>query len=801
MISEKTTRLIVGALLHDIGKVVYRAGADSRRHALSGADYLRSDNVGLTDKEILACVQYHHAADLRQGKLPQNALAYIVYMADNIASAADRRQNDADDIGAGVFDKSKALDSIFNLLNGNHAHKSYSPQMTNVEAAINNPEDKTSAFAASDYAAILRNITDNLRGLEWNEEYLHSLMDSLEANLSFVPSSTNKQEVADISLYDHVKLTAAFASAIYAYLEEQEETDYHKRLYTEGQNFYGEQAFLLTKIDLSGIQKFIYTITSKRALKTLRARSFYLDFLVEHIADELLARLGLTRANLLYSGGGGAGFLLANTRATRDALQEFQKEINAWCQQYFDIALYLAVGYAPCSSDNLQDNPAGSYAGIYRQIAQNLSDNKAQRYTAEEIRWLNEQVPEDDSRECKVCRHAGKVNDDGICQFCAAMQGLSESIMSEQYKFFAVLPKDNYSGLPLPGNYVLAAGDEKAVRNWQEKGVLRLYGKNRFYTGKSVTNRLWIGDYHTGETFAELADCATGISRLGILRADIDNLGQAFAMGFQRPDGSRKYVTLSRTAELSRQLSLFFKLHIRKLLAKPEFTLTGKAKDYRHAAIVYSGGDDLFIVGAWDDVLELAVDIRRAFARYADNTLTLSAGIGVYPAAYPISVMAAETAQLEEKSKALPGKSAVTLFEDGAYHEIRTADGHVLSISDGTYSWEELEQGVLGEKYQTVAEFFASSAERGKNFLYKILELLRNRGEKINIARYVYLLSRMEPDKKAEDGEALKRYCSFAAKMLQWIQTDSDTRQLKTAIQIYAYITRETGAEHGKADK
>ena len=793
---EKNIRLVIGALLHDIGKVVYRAGVDSRRHALSGADYLRGERVSLKDSEILDCVHYHHAADMRQAKLPHDSLAYIVYMADNIAAAADRRKQEQEDSVPGGFDKSKAMDSIFNLLNGNNQHKAYSPRLTNVEDAINYPTDKPPVFSISEYDAILRNITENLHGLEWTEEYLHSLMDSLEANLSFVPSSTNKQEVADISLYDHMKLTAAFACAIRAYLEEEGERDYHKRLYTDGQNFYSEQAFILAKFDLSGIQKFIYTITSKRALKTLRARSFYLDFLVEHIADELLAGLGLTRANLLYSGGGGASFLLPNTKAVKESLREFQREINAWCQKYFDIGLYLAVGYAPCSSENLQDIPAGSYAGLYRQISQELSDNKAARYTPAEILQLNNQAVEDDSRECKVCRHTGTVNEDGICSFCAAMQRLSENIMSEQYKFFAVLPKAAYQGLPLPGECVLAAGDEKTVRQWQEQGILRIYGKNRFYTGKAVTNRLWIGDYHTGETFAELAEQATGIPRLGILRADIDDLGRAFARGFQRPDGNRKYVTLSRTAELSRQLSLFFKLHIRKLLEKPEYTLSGRTKDCRHAAIVYSGGDDLFIVGAWDDVIELAVDIRRSFARYADGTLTLSAGIGVYPASYPISVMAAETAEQEEKSKGLPGKAAVTLFEDGAVHELTDSQGKLLSISDGTYSWEELEECVLAEKYRCINEFFNFSAERGKNFLYKILELLRNRKEKINLARYVYLLSRMEPDKKAEDGEALKRYRAFAAKMLQWIQNDKDTRQLKTAIQIYAYITRETGAEH-----
>ena len=34
------------------------------------------------------------------------------------------------------------------------------------------------------------------------------------------------------------------------------------------------------------------------------------------------------------------------------------------------------------------------------------------------------------------------------------------------------------------------------------------------------------------------------------------------------------------------------------------------------------------------------------------------------------------------------------------------------------------------------------------NFLYNLLELIRNQDEKINFARVVYILSRLEPDKK-----------------------------------------------------
>lgn len=789
-------QLVVGALLHDIGKVVYRAGADSRKHALSGEAFLSAEeHVRLHDEEILHCVRYHHAADLRDAGIPQDAMAYIVYMADNIASAADRREKDVLEDGEGGFDKNAPLDSIFNLLNGNRGEMHYSPVHINMERAINFPIHEKAAFEARHYRDILRNLEDNLRGLEWTKSYVNSLLDVLEANLSFVPSSTNRKEVADISLYDHVRLTAAFAACIERYLAAEGEQDYRRRLFVQGKDFYSEKAFLLSVLDVSGIQKFIYTISSEKALKTLRARSFYLDFLMEHMADELLDSLGLTRANLIYSGGGRCYVLLANTEQMKKEFDAFLHRMNMWCMEQFDIALYLSGSCVECSSEMLRDEPRGSYAALHRMLSQGLSDRKAHRYTSEEIVRLNERKVKDDTRECKVCRHVGHVNDEGICPFCRGMQELSSRIMDQEYEFFAAVPADARKGLPIPGGYALTVGNGASAKAWQQEcDALRIYGKNRFYTGKAVATRLWIGDYHTGETFEELANCAreNGIKRLGVLRADVDDLGHAFAMGFSRQEDQR-YVTISRTAGLSRQLSLFFKLHIRKILAHPEFTLDGKKKDFRHAAIVYSGGDDLFIVGAWDDVLELSVDIHRNFARYTEHTLTLSAGIGVYPHNYPISVMANEVAALEEKSKNLPGKNAVTLLEDGEEHTLPDAGNR--KISDGTYHWDELESAVLGEKYQHISRFFDASKEHGKNFLYNLLGLLRNRGEKINFARYVYLLSRMEPEKGAGE-EAVARYRDFFSRMVQWIQKDEDVRQLKTAIQIYAYATRETRDEH-----
>ena len=59
--NEKETKLIIAAILHDIGKVIYREGNDVRKHSISGYDYL--NDTGITDKEILDAVKvlrYQH---------------------------------------------------------------------------------------------------------------------------------------------------------------------------------------------------------------------------------------------------------------------------------------------------------------------------------------------------------------------------------------------------------------------------------------------------------------------------------------------------------------------------------------------------------------------------------------------------------------------------------------------------------------------------------------------------------------------------------------------------------------------
>lgn len=773
MIKDKQIKLIIGSLLHDIGKVVYRSG-DGRNHSESGYEYLKSE-TGITDPEILNCVRYHHGSNLKSAPVSKADCCYITYYADNIASFVDRRSIENGEDG---FDKTVPLDSVFNILNGNNGNSHYAMQVLNPEKGINYPITDEVTMDDHFYKEVISNITDNLKGISIDEEYLNSLLSVLEANLTYIPSSTSRRELADISLYDHLKITAAIASCMEQYLDYMNETNFQKCLFQDAKQSYEKETFLLYSMDISGIQSFIYTIGEKGALKGLRARSFYLEVMMEHMIDELLDRASLSRANLIYSGGGHCYILLPNTETIVHLINKYEEHLNAWLMENFDTALYVACGYAPASANTLRNIPQGSYSELYLKVSKMISKKKSHRYGAETIKRLNKRVP-DGERECRVCRRSSKLIEDDRCPICTALEKMSNGILKGQ--FFTVICEPEKDALPLPGGRYLVADTEESLRRRMETpNYVRCYTKNKIYTGKHVTTKLWIGDYTTGDTFEEFAKRAKGIKRIGILRADVDNLGETFVYGFYRRDEDDKYVTLSRTASLSRQLSLFFKCYINEILKNGTRSNLGEAGE-RNAAIVYSGGDDVFLVGAWNDVIAAFIDLKEALTKFTQGTLTISGGIGVYQPKYPLNIMAKETETLEDASKGVDGKNAVTIFN-----------------KNHSYPWEVFQKRVIIEKLNALNAFFEQSDDRGMAFLYNLLELLRNHEQKINIARYVYLLSRMEPQ---EDTGKREDYRRFSKQMYEWSKSPDNRRELITAIYLYVYLKREEGEESNDADR
>lgn len=791
---ERIFKLTVGGLLHDVGKVIYRTGR-GKNHGDLGADYLLQE-LQIQDEEILNQVRLHHVGRLRKANVSSTDLAYITCMADNISSGLDRRKFEE---GVepelqgyhGKYDRWIALQSIFNVFE-NESKKSETAKEYEPTEQINGDGitklTNCAKYSYEFYKKLHNDFSEELKKIERNKDYVNSILTIVEKYYSYIPCSSLLYDIEDISLYSHSKLTAALGCCIYKYLECGQQ-DY-KYLADVDSKFYTEEAFLYYTFDISGIQDFIYTIHSDGALKNLRVRSFYLEILVEHIVDEILAKLGLSRANLLYTGGGHAQMILPNTVKTKNVLKEISNGVNEWLRKKFDIKLYFADAYFECCANELMKEKHDSFCIKLEKMQETLQEKKFRRYTATELEELNNSKVNGD-RECKVCHHSEEnIKENGECSLCENFRELSNRILNpetgekkskwENKEVFLIMKSNTKEErcLPLPfDKYLYFVTNEDFNKKYADTEFVRVYTKNTMKIGCRHETHLWIGDYNRYNTLKENADHAVGIRRIGVLRADVDNLGSAFTEGF-----SAKYDTFSRKTMLSESLSLFFKFYLNYFMEHGNEQLKEKEKE-RAITVVYSGGDDVFVIGSWDDVIGFAIDLHNEFAAFTQNKLTLSAGIGIYQEKYPVSRIAYEVGNLEECAK-LNGKDSVSLFTD-----------------EFTFKWDVFIHEIYEKKYRLISSFFEGNEERGTSFLYHLLDLLKAIKESeikdINLARYAFLLARLEPGKN--DMQKKKEYQDFASQMYAWTKNKKDVTETIVAIYMYLYSIRK-GERNGKSE-
>lgn len=244
---RRKVNLFYGSLFHDIGKAIMRSTGERRKHTLVGADYLKkflTDLSGQDQQDIIRCLKYHHA------KLPtisptKDDLYYITYIADNIASGTDRRLTDEElESYSDKWDSKTPLYDIFNRFGKKKTENYVNPgklrfdKLNDIDALL--PTDIRKDFNHSNYIDGVLHFGHGLQAMSFTEEYMQSAVNLLEASMDFMPSSTNMEEVADVSLFDHMKLTAAFAMALQQYLEEKKITDYRSELYIHGKAFYAK---------------------------------------------------------------------------------------------------------------------------------------------------------------------------------------------------------------------------------------------------------------------------------------------------------------------------------------------------------------------------------------------------------------------------------------------------------------------------------------------------------------------------------------------------------------------------------
>lgn len=149
---------------------------------------------------------------------------------------------------------------------------------------------------------------------------------------------------------------------------------------------------------------------------------------------------------------------------------------------------------------------------------------------------------------------------------------------------------------------------------------------------------------------------------------DVDNLGRIFAKGL----GDNH--NLPRLAGLSRQMSYFFKVYLNSLANNRVTNLpinakyltsesSGKASPRLNLLFIYAGGDDLFVSGSWNELVEFAFNIYQSFRVYTGHNrdITLSGGISINDVKYPLYQAADDSGESENKAKA-NDKDSLGLF-------------------------------------------------------------------------------------------------------------------------------------------
>lgn len=735
MVETAYTDLIAGALLHDIGKIVQRAAENSNatNHSNFGVKFLQL----YANPTVLDCVRYHHAMQMNSAKLPPSSLAYVVYEADNIASSVDRRHNGGDEHG---FLPKQSLASVFNKVyeHAGDAHTQYDMFSRHQTPVFYPTESKV-----EHNKHVYHYITEQWRNYFNTAQHLfdsNNLLAMSDFYTRYIPSSTDKSQVPDISLHNHTKLTAAIAGCAYYYFKEHNPGNFRSPMYTNTSKSRKQLAYLFVSGDISGIQDFLYTITNQQVIKSLRGRSQYLELLSENMIDEILSALQLCRANLLYNGGGHFYMLLPNLPKTKEVLTQMEQSCNDFFIQHFAGQLSLSISHIACSANEIAGLEGGSAAELFDAVNRKNYLKKQHRYTTAQLITLTTPAALAHTQECKICGMEHAHLHDGLCAHCISFIQFGGAVLNYQCETDALVvtpQKVNATSLQMPAlqgqqflslvpfaqvdspthTYVL-----NQTQPWCE-GAVQLLSAN--YTCREDAHAFTLEDYK---------NASQGIQRIAGLRMDVDNLGKLFREGLihDELENPAHYATISRLADISDKISFFFQYEMNKLCA-------GRA-----ISMIYSGGDDVFIIGAWDAVLQFALDFQRNLHDYFNGKLTVSAGYSMYHSKTPISIIAKDLESLQEYAK----------NEDADKNKICLFTCH----NDTTFTWDDFSNLVVNGYERQLEHWFNFKGNKTKDTndarldfgmgkAYAMIAHIREikDAQQINVARLMYLVARMKP--------------------------------------------------------
>lgn len=689
---------ILGAWLHDIGKFAQRAKARrsdleheyckfnqdryTHQHVLY-TDYFIEHTLPLPEelegmRSFLAgLAASHHKAD---GKSREHR---AIQRADGLSAGMDRTEaeQEGDFIRArmdSIFSKvklgSKGVDAAAPCLQYSLAPLGEKDSIFPVQNAHNDGSYKT---LWTSFIAELEQIPRNLGVKVWQA----TLISLLERYCWCIPSATWRS-LPDVSLYDHSATTAALTQAI---------------LGCEP----GKEKFLLFGGDLSGIQTFIFgreEPADKGATRLLRARSFILQAVSRSLWLALLDRLKLDFSAKIMDSGGHFILLLPDTQLVRDQISALEYEAEEWLFNNFQGAVRINFASLAIKEKDLAKENFSACFEKFNELLEDAKLHPFSRLIAHGHSTVIENSHSDYARfgECEYCHTRPATDKDGnkpICTQCRQLQRLGSRLPGANFIVFTrqhINGSDAFSGMlfdniniricqerpsevecrhaldilsirnetifttsPIAGYIPLITSHD--LQRWQSEGRVAQSNGELLFKGEECLEGM-------PKTFTMLAEEARippaspaddhweAIPLLGVCKADVDNLGLVFSLGLTNR------FSLSCYAMLARMLNYFFSGYLIRLIRE----------DFANIYVVFAGGDDVFVIGPWLDIISFSQRMANDFRKFCGENpaVTISAGLPLIKPGLPMRAMREEAEELLQKSKSYDNgsKDALTLF-------------------------------------------------------------------------------------------------------------------------------------------
>lgn len=439
------------------------------------------------------------------------------------------------------------------------------------------------------------------------EDFLIVLDTLMKKYLWGIPATQNEQE--DVSLYDYIKTTVAITAAL---------------LKSENKH----KPYVMAAGHFSGIQKYIFLVSkvgSGGVAKRLRSRSFYVNAIISALAHCIVHKFGLPLTNILMLTGGKFYILLPNTDDTEGVLREIEENVTEFLYKKFKGNLSFELVW-----EKIGDVGIYNYSSTVTRLSAAIDSKKNQllkTVLTEKEQWNPERFLVYDElfhkSMCASCRSALVNEGEDMCHNCEndteiggklpKIKQFSFSRGKGQYELIEgyYLNLDEDTAEP----YLIMRLNDSDIGGMYSRPVTIYYAVNNVPVKDSGTKGQ--KSFFEVKTFDEIADDSKGCKKIGILKADVDTLGFLFSEGLQKED--RNMGTIARVNTLSRMLEMFFNGYLHEIITKK----------FRNVYCVFAGGDDLFLLGPWNEMPELAIEINKKFHKYTgfNSCITLSAAI------------------------------------------------------------------------------------------------------------------------------------------------------------------------------